>query len=188
MVKRAGKRKGRRTRKPGAADPPLKKKAKRAGAYGSVQNEDGLPQSVDPEGDDHLKRYDSERLEIRSVARGWVMMDASEGGSDKVRQAMLAKMAQICTKSPDERSAIAAFRAFSQAEQRQQALQIAAMRATQLPAQVSVNVGSQGAMRQPDVPPMYEVLQDLLSQQEVQEVVSGGHLRDERQEAGEDRD
>lgn len=143
----------------------------------------GLPESV--VGDDHLPAHESERLEIRSIARGWLMEEAAPTSPmDQVRQAMMRRMASICTKAPDERTAVAAFRALTQAEQREQALRISAMRATQMPVQVNVDASGSGAHGvSPEAPAMFEVIQELLMQQEVIEVVSGGHVRDSRDES-----
>lgn len=129
-----------------------KKKARRKPADTLI--EDNLPPSA------------SMALEKRALDSGWLM----NGGeaTDKLRQALLAKMARIALKSSDDRTAVSAFRAVTMAELRQQSLDN-----PKLPAQVAVGVNVEVAEKPKPEKRNLDIVQELLGRADVIAAVTG---------------
>lgn len=147
MTKRAGKRKHRMGSQ---RHPPGKKTAP------STLIEDNLPESA------------SHSLEKQAINGDWL---CNSEEADKLRQALIQKMMAIALKSPDEKTAVSAFRAVAMAELRQQALN----RGTGLPSQVNVGVGvniEQPEEKPAEVRPL-DIVQELLKRADVLAAVTG---------------
>jgi hypothetical protein len=159
-----------------------RKKAKRVahGAYGTpVDSASGLPESL---ADSPV----ADSLEMRALARGW-LLDEGESTA-KLRQALMLRVMQTGIQTHDESIQIAALRAISNAELKQQQIRILALQKSQLPGQVNIGVNvDSGGGSAAEAPKPYEVIQDLLQRNEIRDALVGVDPK-EKTSDGEDRE
>lgn len=169
MTRRAGKRKNRMGVQP---------EKPRGGA--KVVREHSLVE-------DGLKPAESSAIEMRAVGQGWCLEDYDARGPDgnlvhvkaaTVRQQLLRKVAAIASsKSTDDRTVVAAFRALTRAEQNEVALQLRRER-SELPAQVGVEIKAEvNAQVAVEVnKPVHQIIRELHARSDVREALSGGKI------------
>lgn len=141
--------------------------------------------------EDHLSERESLKLELQALRSDWLL--DSEAGSE-LRQGLLKKAMGLALKSDDAKEFAAIFRAITTAELRQQQIRVAAIAArarvahADLPRQLAfvggdlVVNGQDGSGReqqvpQPDAPPTFLLVQQLLDRSDVRAALQGSGER-----------
>lgn len=132
---------------------------------------------------DHLPERESINLELRAINAGWILQD---GASQTFRDGLIRKAIKLGLESKDDRTVVAAFRAVSMVELKQQqlilmekSLQIREQN-RDLPGQVDGQVFSSSATPER---PAHEIVQELIARKDIRDALdrrpsSGVHKTD----------
>ena len=145
-----------------------KRAGRRVHRNGSQRHPPGATQREPTIERDDLPSEESLHLELQSLSKGWLQNDEKFA---KYRDALMMKTAALALKeNADPKFLVAALRAISMAELRQQQNQIQSiglqLRRQELPAQVNVQVNNEIQVK-----PLYSVVQELIARKEVRQAL-----------------
>ena len=152
-----------------------KRAGKRKNRMGSQRHPPGPITKPPTVVEDNLPPQESLALERMAIERGWLLGPEH----DRTRELLLRKLASLAAKSDNAETVCKIVRTISNAEQRQQMIEIARQRAnrpanTELPSPINVGVtvnnNQQGSLG--EAPKPFEVIQSLIAQRAVRDAAS----------------